>query len=350
MPRSVALIALVALVACGCGGHVRHATPHRATAPASQAAAHVRVPESCTNVWIGPRRGGLWSDRSNWSGHRVPGPTDQACLDRGTTVDAPNERVRAGSIIDGGTLAVVGGSLILIDSGTVSEIGTLGLERATLTGPGPLEITHRFVLAVGAALARPPHSTFAGPAAHSVVDRTVKLDVDDGGEWPPRAGTGALGTGWQPAPRTACGPHSPQGIVACSSDDTPLSRGARDVWRRFAIDVNALSGTGRDDWRSQFAGAARLLSPRLCDATFKGVVDPSLDPAVAATCARLAMVVSDRAAAHPLVPELGDMIVIGQRAYGYAHADGNVRLVRRRGRWVITALLGAYEPPGRRAR
>jgi RHS repeat-associated protein len=98
-----------------------------------------RAEPLCTDTWAGASEG-AWAVASNWSAGHVPSSSDVACVGVGRTVTVGEGSFQAGAVEDGGALVISGGSLELASALETSSVGTLTLERATLSGAGTLDV------------------------------------------------------------------------------------------------------------------------------------------------------------------------------------------------------------------
>jgi hypothetical protein len=100
---------------------------------------------SCSVTWTGNAGNGSWSTASNWSTHKVPGPTSDVCIPAFTTADAtPPISVHSVQVAEGGSLLIASGSFSIATSltneGFITLTGT-ALSAASITLPSPGNIT-----------------------------------------------------------------------------------------------------------------------------------------------------------------------------------------------------------------
>jgi YD repeat-containing protein len=95
----------------------------------------------CSDSWVGGVSGS-WGLASNWSGGHVPAASDIACIGSGKTVAISEGANHAGVLRDEGSLSLTGGSLELSDVFEASNVVTLLIENATLTGAATLDVSH----------------------------------------------------------------------------------------------------------------------------------------------------------------------------------------------------------------
>lgn len=105
---------------------LRTARVSRNPARAWAARFHIRV---CSDVWSGPRSGGDWGTARNWSLKRVPGPGDMACVRRGVTLTLSGGSYVVGSLIDGGSLTITTGSLVIWNPRVISQFGVMRVQH-----------------------------------------------------------------------------------------------------------------------------------------------------------------------------------------------------------------------------
>ena len=120
------------------------ATNGLSSASSTSEATAVAIESTCTDSWTSDAGDGLWQTAGNWSTGSVPGAEDQACIGAGETVQLTSGSYHVGSVEDEGTLEIVGGSLELSDSSTVSHLWGFELQDGTLSGAGSLEVLSWF--------------------------------------------------------------------------------------------------------------------------------------------------------------------------------------------------------------
>ena len=105
---------------------------------------------SCSVTWTGNAGNGSWSTASNWSPHKVPGPTSDVCIPTFTTADgagllgsSPSISVHSIQVSEGGSLLFGSGNVSiatsLINQGLISLYGTT-LSSGSIGLPNPGEI------------------------------------------------------------------------------------------------------------------------------------------------------------------------------------------------------------------
>lgn len=126
LPRRVRATAAVAGVAAAVGLAV--------AGPASRAA------DPCTSSWDGGAGTSRWGDRGNWTGDRLPGADDVACIGAGADVqlDGPDAAV-AGLRVDGG-LTIATSDLEVLGSRESAVTGTLTITTGRLIADGQLAV------------------------------------------------------------------------------------------------------------------------------------------------------------------------------------------------------------------
>ncbi|HYM56280.1 MAG TPA: hypothetical protein VES97_13030, partial [Solirubrobacteraceae bacterium] len=125
--------------------------PLGSSSAASQASGAVEGP-SCSQTWTGQAGDGSWGSAGNWSGGQVPGASDVACVPAGATVNVTGGSNLVGALEDEGSLVLSGGSLELADAAERSNLQSLTVRNATLTGPGPVFVSSSFTLGSDATL------------------------------------------------------------------------------------------------------------------------------------------------------------------------------------------------------
>jgi hypothetical protein len=206
--RALALCLLTVALG-GCGHGSRAPAAEEQVAPVAQAPADPRVPEECSATWVGPRAGGDWDDAGNWSGHRVPGGGDQACIARGRGAVVAHGHYEVGSLVAGGRLLIAAdGALDLVDPSTTTIVGDLVLR-------GTLHAASRVI---------------AGDMTLAGTYRSIRGEGESSGP-----------------PVVPCGPHRPLGVPDCRGPaalpsaprvDTAL-RAVTAQWRHFTDRVVA---------------------------------------------------------------------------------------------------------------
>jgi len=103
---------------------------------------------SCSDSWTGNAGNGLWSTASNWSTHKVPGPTSDVCIPTLTTADAtPPISVHSLQVSEGASLLIGSGkagarfsiATSLTNQGFITLTGTT-LSAGSIDLPAPGEI------------------------------------------------------------------------------------------------------------------------------------------------------------------------------------------------------------------
>jgi hypothetical protein len=105
---------------------------------------------SCSVTWTGNAGNGSWSTASNWSTHRVPGPTSDVCIPTLTTADGagllgstPSISVHSIQVAEGGSLLFGSGKVSIATSltnqGFITLYGTT-LSAGSIDLPAPGEI------------------------------------------------------------------------------------------------------------------------------------------------------------------------------------------------------------------
>ena len=94
----------------------------------------------CTDTWTGGHEG-EWQTPGDWSTGNVPGTTDVACVEPGSTVTVASGTDHAGLLLDEGTLAISGGSLELASNSGTSTVGALVLSGGVLSVAGELGVS-----------------------------------------------------------------------------------------------------------------------------------------------------------------------------------------------------------------
>jgi fibronectin-binding autotransporter adhesin len=104
--------------------------------------------QTCSVRWTGNAGNGLWSTASNWSTHKVPGPTSDVCIPTLTTADAtPPISVHSIQVGEGGSLLIGSGkagasfsiATSLTNQGFITLTGTT-LSAGSIDLPAPGEI------------------------------------------------------------------------------------------------------------------------------------------------------------------------------------------------------------------
>ena len=100
----------------------------------------------CTDTWTGANEG-AWQVPGYWSTGSVPGPSDVACIEAGTTVDVTGGTSQVGVLkAADASLKITGGSLETTNTSKTSEVGTLILGGGTLGVSGVLDVSGSFVV------------------------------------------------------------------------------------------------------------------------------------------------------------------------------------------------------------
>jgi fibronectin-binding autotransporter adhesin len=104
--------------------------------------------QTCSVSWTGNAGNGLWSTASNWSTHKVPGPTSDVCIPTLTTADAtPPISVHSIQVSEGASLLIGSGKAgasfsiasSLTNQGFITLTGTT-LSAGSIDLPAPGEI------------------------------------------------------------------------------------------------------------------------------------------------------------------------------------------------------------------
>ena len=114
-----------------------------ALAPAGASAEPV-----CTDTWTGPNEG-TWQTAANWSTGKAPSSSDVACVEAGKTVKVTEGANTTGVLLDKGTLLISGGSLEVANALEASNVVSLTVQNATLTGAGTLDVSSSFTWSAG---------------------------------------------------------------------------------------------------------------------------------------------------------------------------------------------------------
>ena len=125
----------------------------------STATAAVEGP-SCTDVWTGQAGDGSWNTSGNWSTGQVPGASDVVCISAGSAVNVTSGANAAGELEDEGGLALLGGSLELAGVST-SNVESLTIANATLTGPGSVLVSGSLTLGANGSMTGTGETTIA---------------------------------------------------------------------------------------------------------------------------------------------------------------------------------------------
>jgi Tol biopolymer transport system component len=246
-------------------------------------------PGPCTIGWDGGARTSSWHDRANWTGDRVPGSTDVACVT--STASGPEIVYSAGSSTVGAlrtdaTLTVRGGELALVaDSytgavdvqggrlspGWLLDTSHLDQSAGTVGGAGALRVVGAFNwsggtqegpghTSVGTGAEREPGLLVTGTGVRTVSGRAMNLQGGlawyGGGELAVASGTTlrvhGRSTFKAPAALTGGGTVLLDGTVDVAGVPVTVG-GALDAVRGSAIGINgsagalALVGGGRID-------------------------------------------------------------------------------------------------------
>jgi hypothetical protein len=130
----------------------------------------VESPESsCTDTWTGEGGDQSWQTAANWSTASVPGASDVVCVPAGVTVELTTGTNAAGSLKVKGSLMITGGSLELTDATTVSNVRSLTLSNATLSGAGTVYVYRSFSLG-GDATMSGAGTTVVGPSVSGHIE------------------------------------------------------------------------------------------------------------------------------------------------------------------------------------
>jgi fibronectin-binding autotransporter adhesin len=119
------------------------ANPAGAAATLTELWAYASSP-SCSVEWTGNAGNGSWSTASNWSTHKVPGPTSDVCILTLATVDAtPSISVHSIQVGEGASLLFGSGKVSIATSltnqGFITLFGTT-LSSGSIDLPAPGEI------------------------------------------------------------------------------------------------------------------------------------------------------------------------------------------------------------------
>jgi hypothetical protein len=351
--------ASIVLSVAGCATKQAHRPPARAalaqptTFPAT----------SCSDVWTGPRTGGVWTSARYWSMGVVPGATDMACVPAKVTIRVTHGRLQVGSLIDAGTLLATGGSLAIVEQGVVAEFATVTvrhgasvrfagrIEGGTLNMAGDVSIGEPRLIIGGVARAR--------AFVPCIPNYTPKNEVQECMRRSPRYGHPMMGSGrtsgalTDPAITPMAHKLAPLGAAASPTSGfwptfsarpcaPPVTTGlpgppghdhmdVRLVWRQFATEVNAIECHPERDTvqaRKQLLGAMTAQACLFFDQ------HPPATLATLATACRTQLRLTLLAA--PLRPDIDNLEVTTGRAYGDAY--GNVRFTFLDGAWRISEL------------
>jgi hypothetical protein len=294
---------------------------------ATRARAAARPVVRCDAVWVGGRRGD-WGRARNWSTGRVPAESTHACLPRGTTADVSHGRNLAWAV-EGGSLNLRGGSLLLMGTVVASEVADLRLVASTLGGPGKLVVTRHFFWGRAGGM-RGQGAVDLGVASRSLIATgegggAGDIGLPDG--TPLHAVTG------RDATPPACGAYSPPWAEACATRDRRAADEVRRAWRRFAtvVDDAARSGTDRVD------AIAALLAPGTC--ALESESHPPHVPARRGDCRHVARGILAEVTGHgPLSPAAGTTYVEGDQAVTDTDDPESVRLRRVDGAWRVAVV------------
>ncbi len=109
------------------------------------AASASALPPACTITWEGGAAGS-WQEEANWTGNKLPGPSDNVCIPVGDTVDVAQSVGSVQTVQSQGTLQIdSGGSLSLTDLlEEGSTTANLTQSGGTLGGTGTLTVSGIF--------------------------------------------------------------------------------------------------------------------------------------------------------------------------------------------------------------
>ncbi len=271
-------------------------------------------PLDCDATWVGPRRGD-WRSPANWSTGRRPGRSSHVCIPRGTTVEITRGRNLVWAV-EGGSLDLRGGALLMMGTAVASEVADLRLVDATLGGPGKLIVTRHMFFGPAGKM-RGAGSVTLGPASNSVIDagigkRSAFIGGDDG------AGRAIVNSDDAPGP--LCNRYSPPWADDCAARHPREDREVRRAWAAFVAAANA---------GSRSALVARL-APRAC-----GLRSEKRR----GDCRHVAAgVLKEIAGEGPLSPTLKLVLVEGDEAVADALHPPDVRFVRDGGEWRVSLL------------
>ena len=203
------------------------------------------VESSCTDTWTGGAENTSWQASANWSAATVPTSSDIACLPTGTTVHITSDTHAVGWIEGNGNLVISGGSLAVTDTAIHSNVNSLTVENATLTGRGELDINNSLELngatlsGTGKTVLEPEgsgtietatlsartltnHGTVNWNAGAIITEHDAHLEntgtfhVNDDG---PHCGWGCIGVGIQPGPGSGTLENAEGGQILKSAGD-----------------------------------------------------------------------------------------------------------------------------------
>lgn len=285
-------------------------------------------PLRCDATWVGSRRGD-WSRPSNWSTGRVPDRSTQACTPRRTTVVVSHGRNFVWAVESGGSLALTGGSLLLMGTTVASEVADLRLVNATIGGPGRLIVTRHLSWGPAGKMLGAGEMLLGLGSRSEIATGVGRRAGDIGGP----DGTGPHAVNGRGAPAPACGPYSPPWAQACATRHPRADAAIRRAWARFARVAN---DTGRD--RSvRVDEIVPLLAPHTCGLTSEAKHHNT--PSPRGDCHHVARGVLDEVATSgPLSVVLGTRHVQGDQAAARAKHVVGVRFRRVNGVWLITEL------------
>jgi RHS repeat-associated protein len=125
------------------------ATNPMGSASSTSGPSAVVTESSCTDTWTGPNEGGEWRTASDWSTGSVPGSSDLACVEAGTSIAVDGGTNQVGALLDEGTLVISSGSLELTNASDASSVSVLTISGGTLTGAGRLTVSSSLSWASG---------------------------------------------------------------------------------------------------------------------------------------------------------------------------------------------------------
>jgi hypothetical protein len=273
----------------------------------------------CDATWVGGTRGD-WSRAANWSTGAVPDRSTHACIPRGTTAVVSHGRNPVWAV-EGGSLDLRGGALLMMGTAVASEIADLRLVKATLGGPGKMMVTRRMYWGWGGSMYG-AGTTDLGPASDSVISAgnssrgAAHLGGDDG--------TGPHAVTGRSARAPACSRYSPPWALDCATRHPREAREVRRVWARFARAANDAARAGRP------ADLAPLLDPRTCGVEIERR---------RGDCRHVAAVALEEIAKRgPFSATLRQVLVEGDEAVAKSRVPISLRFVRAGGAWRVSVI------------